>query len=71
MHQALIHAKRVIDLLKNSIFYDFHENENELLPITEIDRRMESPSKYDRYVKKNDNFQPTQPASLPSKILDA
>ena len=65
MQQALIHAKRVIDLLK-SIFYDFHENENELLPITEIDRRMESPSKYDRYVKKSDKFQPAQPAS-PSK----
>ena len=53
VQQALIHAKRVIDLLKNSIFYDFHENENELLPITEIDRRMESPSKYDCYARKD------------------
>ena len=66
VHQALTNAKRVVDLLKSSIFYDFHENENELLPITEIDRRMESPSKYDRYVKKSDKYQSTQPAS-PSK----
>ena len=71
VHQALTNAKRVVDLLKNSIFYDFHENENELLPITEIDRRMESPSKYDRYVKKTININQRSQHHLPSKILDA
>jgi hypothetical protein len=52
-NQTLVNVKRVIALLKGSILYNFTDNETELLAITEIDKRMESPSKYDRYVKKN------------------
>ena len=65
-NQTLINIKRVVDLLKSSIFYNFTENAKELLPITEIDKRMESPSKYDRYIKKPGQQSNTTPIS-PSK----
>ena len=52
--------------MKSSIFYNFTENAKELLPITEIDKRMESPSKYDRYIKKPGQQSNTTPIS-PSK----
>ena len=67
MQQALTNAKRVVDLLKSSIFYDFQENENVLLPINwKLIDGWNRLSKYDRYVKKNSEFQHTEPAS-PSK----
>ena len=65
-NQTLINIKRVVDLLKSAIFYNFTENAKELLPITEIDKRMESPSKYDRYIKKSGQQSNTTPIS-PSK----